>query len=62
MLLRVSQGVVGDKRRHVGQLGGFGAEKFAAGRCIEEEIGDGERGATRQGRVVDVEDFTSCYL
>ena len=62
VLFRVGQGVVGDQRRHVGQLGGFGAEKFAAGRSVEEEIGDGERGAAGQGRVVHVEDLAAGNL
>jgi len=41
VLVRVGEGVVGYERRNVAMLGLFGAEKFAAGRSIEEEIGDG---------------------
>ena len=59
VLFRVGQGVVGDQRRHVGQFGRFGAEKFAAGGSVEEEIGDGERGAARQSGVVHVEDLAA---
>ena len=53
VLFRMHERVMGDQRGDVGQLGGFGAEKFAARRGVEEEIGDGDawfRGAGRRRR------------
>ena len=59
VLLRMGQRIVRDQRGHVGQFGGFGAEKFAPGRGVEEEIGDGDRGSARQGGVFHVVDFAA---
>ena len=57
VLFGVRQGVMSHQRRHVCQLGRFGAEKFTAGGCVEEEIGHGQRGAAWQSSVIHVEDF-----
>ena len=58
----MSQGIVGDQRRHMGQLGGLGAKKFAASRSVEEEVSDSERGAAWQSRIVHVKDFAAGDL
>jgi hypothetical protein len=41
------------------ELGGFGAEKFAAGGGVEEEVADGDGGAGRAAVVFNGEDFAA---
>ncbi len=62
VLLRMGQRIVCDQRRDVRQLGGLGAEKFAPGRSVEEQVRDGQRGSSGQGRVVDVKDLAARDL
>ena len=50
---------MGDQRGHMGQFGGFGAQKFAPRRCVEEKIGDGDGGSAGQGRVFYAKDFAA---
>ena len=48
-----------DQRGYVRQLGRLGAQKLAARRRVEEEIGDRDGGSARQGSVVDVQNFAA---
>jgi hypothetical protein len=51
----MGQRVMRDQRGNVGQLSGFGAQEFATGRSVEEEIGHGNGGSARQGSVFDAQ-------
>ena len=62
LLLRMGQRVVRDQRGDVGQLSGFGAQKFAPRRRVEEEIGDGDGGAARQSCIFNAMDFAAGDL
>ena len=62
VLLRMGQGVVGNKRRYMGQFGGLGAEELAPGRSVEEQIGDGQGGSSDECRVVDVKNLAARDL
>ena len=57
VFLGMGQRVVRDQRRHVSQLGGFGAKEFAPRRRVEEEIGDGDGGSAGQGGVVHAQNL-----
>jgi hypothetical protein len=41
------------------EFGGLGAEKFAAGGGVEEEVADGDGGSLRAAVVFDGEDFAA---
>ena len=56
---RVGEGVVGDQRGDVGELGLLGLEEFAAGGGVEEEIADGDGGAGGEAGVFDAEDVAA---
>ena len=62
LLFRMGQRVMRDQRGHVRQLSGFGAEKFAPRRSVEEQIGDRNRGPARQGRIFDAQNFAAGNL
>ena len=55
----VGEGVVGDERGDVGELGLFGAEELAAGRCVVEEIADRDGGSDRQACGFDALDVAA---
>ena len=48
--------IVRNERRHMGSLSRFSAEKFAPGRSVEEQIGNGNGGPARQGRIIHMQD------
>ena len=55
----VGEGVVGDQRGDVGELGLLGLEEFAAGGGVEEEIADGDGGADGKAGVFDAKDVAT---
>ena len=59
VFLRMDEGVVGDEGGDVTEFSAFGAEEFAAGGGVEEEVGYGDGGSAGEGNVVDVEDFAA---
>jgi len=52
--------VMRHQRGYMSEFGGFGAEKFAAGWRVEEEVADGDGGAGRTAGIFDGEDFAAC--
>jgi hypothetical protein len=58
----MGQSVVRDQRGDVGEFSGFGAEKFAARRSVEEEIADGDRCAARQRSIFHAMNFAAGDL
>jgi hypothetical protein len=56
---RMGECVMRNERCYMRELSGFGAEKFAAGRGVEEEVADGDGGAGRAAGVFDGEDFAA---
>src|SRR3569833_1431288 len=62
MLFGVRQSVMSDEGRDVREFCRLSSEKFAAGRRVEEEIGNRDGGAAWKRSVVDVVDFAACNL
>ena len=62
VLLGMGQRVVRHQRRHVSQFSGLGAKEFAPGGSVEEQIGDGERGAAGQRSVFHAKNLAAGNL
>ena len=62
MFRGVDEGIVGDERGDVGELGLLGLEEFATGGGVKEKVVDGDGGADGKACVFYAEDVTTGYL